>query len=107
MILQAPNFCFPCSFSTSILKNLPLPNPSEKAELFPLRIRLWRHWGLRWVTISGGLLCEETTSVGSVLFEIFRYGLLCDLGFVVGFVLEIGVISYIFWFKAVSGGGIW
>ena len=38
-------------------------------------------------------MCEETTGVGSVLFEFFRYGLLCDLGFVVRFVLEIGVIS--------------
>jgi hypothetical protein len=93
MILQAPNFCFLCSLSAFILKILPLPNPSKKAELFPLRIRSRRRWGLRWVTIGGGLLCEETTGVGSVLFEIFRYGLLCDLGFVVGFVLEIGVIS--------------
>ncbi|GMY09023.1 hypothetical protein FCV25MIE_04262 [Fagus crenata] len=41
--------------------------------LFPLRIRSRRRWGLRWVTIGGGLLCEETTGVGSVLFEIFRY----------------------------------
>jgi hypothetical protein len=38
--------------------------------------------------MGGGLSVEKATSVGSVPFRIFCYGLLCDLRFVSGFLLE-------------------
>ena len=55
------------------------------------------------------LLCEEATNVGSVPFEIFCYGLFCELRFIVGFLLccDFLIFFFFFWFKVLSGGGNW
>ncbi len=53
------------------------------------------------------MLCEEAIGIVFVSFKIFCYGLLCDLRFVLGFLLEFVCDFLIFWFKVVSGGGLW